>query len=156
MRYDERALMLKDLAERLSDIVYVEIWDVLNSKLRLRDTETAVKSTVGSYREALEGIYFKLAEQVDELTLLSERAEDDASQAESAEEMFYAWEEGLCPLAVKAHPELKRYPYYGRVLEGISFYKNEDGLSYEDTEQAIERWKIEDQLDEALARGWRG
>ena len=143
MRYDERAYLLKEWAERLSDFVEVEMWDKLHNELGLRYEYMKKQSTAGAYAKAVEQIHRALQEQVEALELLAEQAEKDASAAEDAEEMFYAWEEGLCPLAVKSHPELKRYPYYGRVLEEIAMYRNEEGLSYEDTEQAIEIWLSE-------------
>ena len=57
--------------------------------------------------------------------------------------MFDAWEVGLCPSAVKAHPELGLSLDYGQRLKEIASYRNEDSLSYEDTEHAIEIWAME-------------
>ena len=143
MRYDERAKLLKDWAERLSDLVEVEMWDKLNNELVLSNKDTERQSTAGAYAKAVERIYWALQEQVEELEKLALQAEKEASIAEDAEKMFYAWELVLCPLAVSDHAGAMPIMGYYSALEEIASYRNEEGLSYDDTERAIEMWLSE-------------
>ena len=143
MKADERALLLKGWTERLSDLVDVDMWDALHNKFRLSTYRNDKGLKVDEYATAVESIYWKLHEQVEALTFLTERAQSDATREEDAAGMFDAWEVGLCPLAVKAHPELGLRLDYGQRLKEIASYRNEDSLSYEDTEHAIDIWAME-------------
>ena len=143
MKADERALLLKGWTERLSDLVDVDMWDALHDKFRLAPYRDDNVRRPDAYAKGVESIYWKLHEQVEALTFLTERAQSDATREEDAAGMFDAWEVGLCPLAVKAHPELGLRLDYGQRLKEIASYRNEDSLSYEDTEHAIEIWSME-------------
>lgn len=144
MRSDDRAFLLQDWTERLSDLVDVEMWDGLNTKLGLHPNVEEPHSRAEAYAKAVERIYWKLHEQVEALEFLTEEAQRDANLVEEASRMFRAWEEGLCPSAVKANEGLiARQEYYGQALEEIALYRHENSLSYADTEQAIEIWAMQ-------------
>lgn len=152
MTIAERCDVIRELRGKVRDLKS-EVYEVLRERFAPYDqrnaeagytAEDAINHTkpyddkdaplITSIFKELDKVHDELAERCDEL---------DAEEARRYEgyEMYYAWEQGLCPYVMREYRR-KRTPYAWNSVnwEDISKYLKGTGMSREDTAQAVREY----------------
>ena len=148
----ERVSMMREFRDKVLDL-HEEFWEILTEKLAPYDErnyktgftaeETGNHSKPYDDKDAplIAGIFNALDEAYDELDARCGELEAEEDAQYEAQEMFYAWEIGLCPYAMREYRR-KQTPYVWNSLnwDDVAKHLSGSGMSRKDTDNAVREY----------------
>lgn len=152
MSIPERAKIMRECMHKVS-VLHGEFWELLTENFAPPDARNYTKELSAEDREngtlpyndkdtpLIRKVFTLLDEAFCELIERCKDIDAEEDARDEAQQMFYAWELGLCPYAMREYRR-KKIPYVWNSLNWDEIAKNLTGveMSYEDTVRAVEEY----------------